>query len=191
MSEENQGSRLVGIQYVFLDRDGVINRKLPEGRYVTRWEEFELLPGVAETIAGWNRLGRRVILVSNQRGVALGLMTETELQRIHDRLRAQLARDGARLDAIYYCPHHRDECECRKPRTGMIEAAFRDFPGAGPENSVLIGDSLSDMECGRAAGMATIFIARDEDRDGAVIPARKLGAKAVVSSLAAASLLLD
>ena len=118
MSEENQGPRLVGIQYVFLDRDGVINRKLPEGRYVTRWEEFELLPGVAETIAGWNRLGRRVILVSNQRGVALGLMTETELQRIHDRLRAQLARDGARLDAIYYCPHHRDECECRKPRTG-------------------------------------------------------------------------
>jgi D-glycero-D-manno-heptose 1,7-bisphosphate phosphatase len=190
MSEENQDLWPAGIQYIFLDRDGVINRKLLGGRYVVRWEEFELLPGVAETIAGWNRSGRRVIVVTNQRGVALGVMTEAELQRIHDHLRAELARNGATLDAIYYCPHHRDECECRKPRTGMIEAAFRDFPGAGPENSVLIGDSLSDMECGRAAGMATIFIARDEDRDGAVIPARKLGAKAVVLSLAAASLLL-
>ncbi len=190
MSEENQRLWPAGIEYVFLDRDGVINRKLPEGHYVTRWEEFELLPGVAETIAGWNRLGRRVIVVSNQRGVALGVMTEAELQGIHDRLRAELARDGARLDAIYYCPHHRDECECRKPRTGMIEAAFRDFSGAGPENSVLIGDSLSDMECGRAVGMATIFIARDEDYDRAAITARELGARAVVSSLAAASLLL-
>jgi D-glycero-D-manno-heptose 1,7-bisphosphate phosphatase len=158
MSEEIRGPRGAAIQYVFLDRDGVINRKLPEGKYVTRWEEFELLPGVAGAIAALNRHGRRVILVTNQRGVALGLMTEEEVEDIHDRLRAELAREVARLDAIYYCPHDRDECNCRKPRTGMLEAAFRDFPGAGPENSILIGDSLSDMECGHAAGMATILI---------------------------------
>ncbi len=189
MSEGN--TRLSGIQYVFLDRDGVINRKLPEGRYVTRWEEVDLLPGVAETIAAWNRSGRRVIVVTNQRGVALGLMSEAEVAVIHDRLRAELARHGAGLDAIYYCPHDRDECECRKPRTGMIEAAIRDFPGARPENSVLIGDSLSDIECGSAAGMATVFIARDADGDGVAVAARELGAAAVVSSLAAAGVLLD
>ena len=182
--------RLAGVRYVFLDRDGVINRKLPDGRYVTRWEEFEMLPGVAETIAAWNRSGRKVIVVSNQRGVALGLMTKAEVEAIHDRLRAELGRDGARLDAIYYCPHNRDECECRKPRTGMIEAAFRDFPSAEPKNSVLIGDARSDIECGSVAGMATIFIARDGDEDGAVA-ARELGATAVVSSLTEASLLLD
>ncbi len=136
----------------------VINRKLPEGKYVTRWEELELLPGAAGAIAALNCSGRKVIVVTNQRGVALELMTSAEVEAIHDRLRAELARESADLDAIYYCPHDRDECDCRKPRTGMIEAAFRDFPGAGPGNSIFIGDSLSDMECGRAAGMATILI---------------------------------
>jgi D-glycero-D-manno-heptose 1,7-bisphosphate phosphatase len=172
MADENRGLSGAAMQYVFLDRDGVINRKLPEGRYVRRWEEFELLPGVAAAIAELNRTGRKVIVVTNQRGVALGVMTEAELQGIHDRLRAELARDGARLDAIYYCPHHRDECDCRKPRTGMIEAAFRDFPCASPENSILIGDSLSDMDCGRAAGMATILI------DSATVESHKIDAEA-------------
>ncbi len=151
------------IEYVFLDRDGVINQKLPEEQYVTRWEEFELLPGVAAAIASLNRSGRKVIIATNQRGVALGVMTEQDLRTIHHRLRSELDRQGATLDAIYYCPHGRDECDCRKPQTGMIESAFRDFPGATPENSVFIGDSLSDMECGYRAGMATIFV-EDDDR---------------------------
>jgi D-glycero-D-manno-heptose 1,7-bisphosphate phosphatase len=175
MSEENRGLRREAIQYVFLDRDGVINRKLAEGRYITRWEEFELLPGVAGAIAALNRTGRKVIVVTNQRGIALGRMTQATVEAIHELLRAELAQQTASLDGIYYCPHDRDVCECRKPRIGMIEAAFRDFPGAGPENSILIGDSRSDMECGRAAGMATIFIhdATPEDR--------KLDAEAAIS----------
>jgi len=174
MSEENRGLRREAIQYVFLDRDGVINRKLAEGRYVTRWEEFELLPGVAGAIAALNRSGRKVIVVTNQRGVALGRMTQAEVESIHDRLRRELVQQTASLDAIYYCPHDRDACECRKPRTGMIQAAFRDFPGAGPENSILIGDSRSDMECGRAAGIATIFI------ESAALEDRRLDADAAL-----------
>jgi D-glycero-D-manno-heptose 1,7-bisphosphate phosphatase len=172
MEEENRGFRRASIQYVFLDRDGVINRKLPEGKYVTRWEELELLPGVAGAIAALNRSGCKVIVVTNQRGVALELMTAAEVESIHDRLRAELARESADLDAIYYCQHDRDECDCRKPRTGMIEKAFRDFPGAAPGNSIFIGDSLSDMECGRAAGMATILI------DNLTLGNRSAGAEA-------------
>jgi D-glycero-D-manno-heptose 1,7-bisphosphate phosphatase len=158
---------LTTIKYVFLDRDGVINRKRREGEYVTRWEEFDLLPGVAGAIASLNRSGYKVIVVTNQRGIALGLMTEAELGTIHDRLRGVLAREDATIDAIYYCPHTENECHCRKPQTGMLEAAFRDFPGASPENSVLIGDSLSDIECGRRIGMTTIFVEGEESRESA------------------------
>ncbi len=190
MSVSQRSSRFAPIKIVFLDRDGVINRKPPEGEYVTRWENLEVLPGAADAIAALNRSGRKVIVITNQRGIALGLMSEAELGVIHDRLRAELAAFGARLDAIYYCPHDRDECNCRKPKIGMIESAFEDFPDAGSENSVLIGDSLSDIECGRAAGMATIFIeARSEaealaSKEGSAVA---LGlADAVVGSLAEA-----
>jgi D-glycero-D-manno-heptose 1,7-bisphosphate phosphatase len=163
MADKLRAPSWSAIEYVFLDRDGVVNRKLPEGKYVTRWEDFELLPGVAAAIASLNRSRRKVIVATNQRGVALGKMTEEDLRAIHDRLRSELERYGATLDAIYYCPHGRSGCDCRKPQTGMIESAFRDFPGATPENSVFIGDSLSDIECGYRAGMATIFV-EDEDR---------------------------
>jgi D-glycero-D-manno-heptose 1,7-bisphosphate phosphatase len=162
MPDELRSRRGAAIEYVFLDRDGVINRKLPEGQYVTRWEDFEMLPGVAAAIATLNRSGRKVIVATNQRGIALGLMTEADLSLIHERLRGELGRQGAILDAIYYCPHGREECNCRKPQTGMIESAFQDFPGATPENSVFIGDSLADMECGNRAGMATIFVENEE-----------------------------
>jgi D-glycero-D-manno-heptose 1,7-bisphosphate phosphatase len=151
------------IAFVFLDRDGVINRKQPEGHYVTRLAELELLPGAAEAIARLNRSGRKVIVVTNQRGISQGLMSEADLAAIHAHLRAELARSGAHLDAIFHCPHGRGECTCRKPATGMIEAAFRQFPTANSRNSILIGDTLADIQCGRAAGMPTIFIEGEPD----------------------------
>jgi D-glycero-D-manno-heptose 1,7-bisphosphate phosphatase len=178
---EDRLARMVAAEYVFLDRDGVINRKRPEGEWVTRSEELVLLPGAAEAIAALKRSGRKVIVITNQRAVALGLMTEADLEAIHERLRAELARDGGALDAIYYCPHDRAECRCRKPRTGMVEAAFRDFSGARPENSVFIGDSLSDIECGRNAGTGTILI---EDRAGLSKPGGD-AAKALADGVAA------
>src|SRR5580704_10564173 len=89
----------------FLDRDGVINRKAPEGQYVTRWEEVEFLPGVADAIALLNEGGFRVIVVSNQRCVAKGLVTSDEVEALHQRICRELANQGAVIDAVYFCPH--------------------------------------------------------------------------------------
>ena len=99
-----------------------------------------------------------MIVVTNQRCVALGLCSEAELLTLHQRLQQRLHQDGAHLDAIYYCPHDAGECNCRKPLPGLFEQAFRDFPGANPMNSVMVGDALSDVEAGARLGMRTIFI---------------------------------
>ncbi len=146
------------LEYVFLDRDGVLNRNLPAGRFVTCCEELELLPGVEEAVAKLNRRGHKVIVVSNQRGIALGLYSEDDLRQMHDRLQADLAEKGGHLDAIYICPHDAGQCNCRKPLTGMFEQAFRDFSGAQSENSVMIGDSLRDMQAGTKLGMRTVLV---------------------------------
>jgi D-glycero-D-manno-heptose 1,7-bisphosphate phosphatase len=146
------------IEYVFLDRDGVLNRNPADGRFVTCWEEFHLLPGVETAIAALNRSGRKVIVITNQRGIALGLLSADDLNRLHDRMREQLGSQGAHLDAIYVCPHDNGECNCRKPLTGLFEQAFSDFSGAAPNNSMMIGDSLCDIEAGNRLGMPTVFI---------------------------------
>jgi D-glycero-D-manno-heptose 1,7-bisphosphate phosphatase len=145
-------------EVVFLDRDGIINRKAPEGQYISRWNQVQLLPGAASAIAALNRSGRRVIVVSNQRGIALGLYTSADVEEVQRRLQEHLAIHGAHIDGFYYCPHDGGQCDCRKPGTGMFLQAFRDFPGASPANSVMIGDSLSDIEAARALGMPAIFI---------------------------------
>ena len=101
---------------VFLDRDGVINRKAPDGQYVTRWEDFHLLPGAIEGIAQLNRAGFCIVIVTNQRCVAKGLLTEAELEILHRRMTDQLARGGATIDAIYYRSEERrvgKECRSR------------------------------------------------------------------------------
>ncbi len=149
---------------VFLDRDGVINEKMPEGRYVTRWEEFHLLAGVAEAIAGLNRAGLRVIVVSNQRGVALGLYSAADVDAIHARLQETLEPLGAHVDGFYYCPHDKGQCACRKPLGGLFEQAKAEAPAISAETSVMVGDSLSDIEFGRRLGMRTIFIEGDPQR---------------------------
>jgi D-glycero-D-manno-heptose 1,7-bisphosphate phosphatase len=150
---------LSDIAYVFLDRDGVLNRQPPEGRFVTCAEELELLPGVEDAVAALNRSGRKVIVVTNQRGIALGLYSHDDLARMHAQLRERLAARGAHLDGIYVCPHDEGQCNCRKPLTGLFEQAFLDFPAARPENSLMAGDSLCDIEAGLRLGMKTVFIA--------------------------------
>ena len=152
------------IQYVFLDRDGVLNRKMPEGSYVTRWEDFEWLPGAQEAVARMKRAGVTVILVTNQRAIALGLLETAGLESIHAKMMEDLERNGARLDAIYYCPHDRAECSCRKPEIGLFLQSFHDFPNANRENSVVIGDSLSDIQAGKRLGMKTVFILGEAER---------------------------
>jgi len=145
-------------QTIFIDRDGVINRKMPEGQYVSSWADFQLLPGVPEAITALNQKGMRVIVVTNQRGIALGLYTNSDVEYIHEQLQRKLSESGARIDAFYYCPHDKRECNCRKPLPGMFEQAKSDFPKITSSTSLIIGDSLSDIELGKNLGLSTIFI---------------------------------
>lgn len=142
----------------FLDRDGVLNRKPPEGDYVKSWGEFEFLPRVAEAIAQLNHHGFRVIVATNQRGVSLGKLRDDGLRDIHTRMRAELEKAGARLDAIYYCPHDRNSCRCRKPEVGMFHQAHRDFADIEFSQSVVVGDSAVDMEAGARLGLKRMLI---------------------------------
>jgi D-glycero-D-manno-heptose 1,7-bisphosphate phosphatase len=130
-----------------------------------------------------NGAGMTVILVSNQRGIALGLFTHEQLELIHKNMRADLAQRGARLDAIYYCPHDVGECHCRKPDIGLFAQAYRDFPQASADNSVVIGDSLSDIQAGQRLGMKTIFIEGEPDRQKAGAAAAAESADSVAGSL--------
>ncbi len=178
-----------GVRTVFLDRDGVINEKAPEGEYVWRWEQFHPLPGAAAAIARLNASGYRVFVVTNQRGAALVLYTSADIEALHGRVADWLAGQGARVDAFYYCPHDRQGCCCRKPRTGMLEQAFAEH-GAEPGTSVMIGDSLSDIEAGRNAGMRTIWIDDDRHARKPGTEAAALLADAVCASLSEAVALL-
>jgi D-glycero-D-manno-heptose 1,7-bisphosphate phosphatase len=140
---------------VFLDRDGVINQKPIEGQYVTRWEDFHILPGVIEGIVLLNRAGFRVIVVTNQRCVAKGLLTVTELEKMHERMTDFLVRAGATIDGTFYCPHEMEpSCDCRKPAPGMLLNAARLLDIELPA-SWMIGDSDIDVEAGRNAGCKT------------------------------------
>jgi histidinol-phosphate phosphatase family protein len=150
----------------FLDRDGTINRHLG---LLTRPEEIELLPGAAGAIRRLNRAGVLTVVVTNQPVVARGLCDERGLERIHARLEMALGEQGAYLDALYYCPHHPDggfpgevpelkrPCSCRKPETGMIEAAVRDLP-IDLGRSALFGDTWRDAEAARRAGLRAYWI---------------------------------
>jgi D-glycero-D-manno-heptose 1,7-bisphosphate phosphatase len=146
------------LRTVFLDRDGVLNRKMPEGRYIASWSEFQPLPGVAQAIARLNRAGLRVVVVSNQRGIALGLYTADDVRQIHSALQSWLQPQGAHIDAFYFCPHDAQQCNCRKPLPGLFHQACTDFPQITTASSVMIGDSLSDIEFGHRLGMTTLFL---------------------------------
>jgi len=129
----------------------VINAKIENG-YVRRWEEFQFLPNIADWIRLFQALDFLVIVVTNQRGVALGLMTEADLAAIHERMAEELARQGARVDDVFACPHQEGVCECRKPKPGLVYQAREkwDIDLAG---SLFIGDSDSDEELARVCGL--------------------------------------
>jgi D-glycero-D-manno-heptose 1,7-bisphosphate phosphatase len=162
---------------VFLDRDGVINRKAPsDNEYVTHWDEIEILAGVADAVSRLNLAGFQVIVVTNQRGVAKGLLTTAELESIHRRMCEHLARAGAKIDGVYYCPHELEpSCGCRKPQPGMLFEAARahDIDLAA---SWMIGDSEKDVEAGKRAGCRTVRLIADgkSAHDGADVTAPSL-----------------
>jgi len=128
---------------VFLDRDGTIARDVP---YCSRPEDFELLPGVAAGVRELNQHGFKVVVVTNQSGIARGYFSEQMLASIHEKMQKELAKHGAHIDAIYYCPHHPDEnCDCRKPKPEMVFKAALDLD-IDLSQSYVIGDNQIDME---------------------------------------------
>ncbi|GGG89896.1 D-glycero-alpha-D-manno-heptose-1,7-bisphosphate 7-phosphatase [Silvibacterium dinghuense] len=149
------------IRYILLDRDGVINHKPEEGTYIGHCDQFHLLPGVAPAIAALNSSGRTVIVITNQRGIALGLYSAADVEFIHQQLQMQLAASNAHIDGFYLCPHDRNACDCRKPKTGLFTQARRDFPELSTANSLVIGDSLSDIEAARNFGAPSFFLLGD------------------------------
>jgi D-glycero-D-manno-heptose 1,7-bisphosphate phosphatase len=152
---------------VFLDRDGTINRGAPPGDYIKDWSEFEFLPRAPEAIARLNTAGLRVVVVTNQRGVALGRMSADAVEDIHRRMTLELGAAGADLAGIYWCPHDAGQCMCRKPDVGMFEQARREMPGIEFASSVVIGDSSADMEAAARIGARRILIAADDQPEPA------------------------
>lgn len=149
--------RLRGCRTVFLDRDGTVNIKAPDGRYVTSSTELSLIPGAAAAISRLNAAAVRVILVTNQRWLSESASDWTGYAQVHARLEELLAADGAHLDAAYYCPHAYGSCECRKPGPGMLQRAAREHRFS-LSAAVMIGDSPTDIAAGYAAGTATILL---------------------------------
>lgn len=143
---------------LFLDRDGVVNVKQPDGQYVCHWSQFEFLPPVFDWIRLFKTAGFLVIVVTNQRCVARGLITDQELHEIHRRMRAALAAAGAAIDDLFVCPHEEGVCDCRKPRTGLIEQAQSKWSIDLP-NSILIGDSPSDRQLAENCGIGFVQVA--------------------------------
>jgi len=139
----------------FLDRDGVINRKAAGNGYITRWEEMKFLSGVIESITLLNRRGFRVIVVTNQRCIAKGIVTAEGVNALHRRMCHWFAAAGARIDDVYYCPHEtQPSCDCRKPAPGLLLTAAREHH-LDLETCWMIGDSDIDVEAGKNAGCKT------------------------------------
>lgn len=157
MQKENPFFPLVDKSWtLFLDRDGVINQRLP-GKYVRSPEEFIFLPGVPEAIAKLSAVFGRIVVVTNQQGVAKGLMTIKELHLVHDFMLERIVKEGGRIDAVYFCPHLAGSgCECRKPEVGMFRQAQQEFPEISAERSIMLGDSPSDMEFANAVAILSV-----------------------------------
>jgi heptosyltransferase-2 len=157
----NQTNILSGFT-IFLDRDGTLNQ---DYGYIRSCDQFELFPGVAEALARLKQAGARLIVVTNQSGVARGLFSIGDLDAIHEKLSRLLGEAGAALDAVYYCPHHPDDsCECRKPNTGLIERAVRERQ-VDLSRCYLIGDHARDIELAKRVGSRSILVTT-----GAVLP---------------------
>jgi len=143
---------------LFLDRDGVINKRIIDG-YVQKPSQFEFIKGSLEAIKQLSSLFKYIFIITNQQGIGKGLMTESELEIIHNHMLNQINQSDGRIDGIYFCPDLASKSpNCRKPGLFMAEAAKKDFPEIDFKKSIMVGDSLIDMEFGRNAGMQCIYI---------------------------------
>lgn len=143
---------------LFLDRDGVINRRLP-GAYIQKWDQFEFLDGVLEALALLAPLFHPIVVVTNQQGIGKGLMTSSDLERIHQKMLEEVALSGGRIDAVYFCGDlSSKQPNCRKPNSIMAYQAKKKFTQIKFSDSIMIGDSLSDIAFGANLDMTTVLI---------------------------------
>jgi histidinol-phosphate phosphatase family protein len=175
---------------LFLDRDGIINERPAQHQYVTRWEDFRFVDGVAPVLRDATQLGYGLIVVTNQQAVGKGLMTAEALMGIHTAMVSELTARGVTIDGVFCCPHlESEQCSCRKPKTGLFQRALNetnylvDIPG-----SCFLGDSETDVLAGSAAGLQTILLAPAGAPQPAITPTYLVSTYAdVVSILAAQS----
>jgi D-glycero-D-manno-heptose 1,7-bisphosphate phosphatase len=154
---------------LFLDRDGIVN---VDHGYVHRADQVEFISGIFDLVRLANQTGFVVVIVTNQAGIARGLYTEADFLALTSWMNSRFAEAGARIDAVYHCPHHPTEglgalkqaCECRKPAPGMFTRAMRDW-SLSPPLSVLVGDKGSDLQAGLSAGVRNLFMLHHPDRE--------------------------
>ncbi|SMC17422.1 D-alpha,beta-D-heptose 1,7-bisphosphate phosphatase [Desulfacinum hydrothermale DSM 13146] len=148
-----------GSRFVFLDRDGVLNRDSPH--YIKSWDEFHFYPDALEALRFLSRRRVDVVLVSNQSALNRGIMTYDAFFHLHQNIAAQIRRSGAHLAAAFFCPHRPDEgCSCRKPAPGMLRAAARLYP-MDLSKTCFVGDKESDLEAARNAGCRPVLLHRN------------------------------
>ncbi len=152
---------------VFIDRDGTMARDV---KYCRRPEDFELFPNTARAIKLLNEHGFKVVVITNQSGIARGYFTEETLAQIHEKMKVELAKKDARIDGIYYCPHHPDDnCDCRKPRPKLVLRAAKDHD-IELKQSFVVGDLEVDVGLGKAAGCITILLRDSLQEDTSISP---------------------
>lgn len=149
---------------LFLDRDGVINKKL-NNDYVKRIDEFDFIPFARQAIALLNKYFGRIIVITNQQGVGKGIMSKDNVKSIHNFMCAEILKVDGKLDAIYFCPdlEHSGSIN-RKPQTGMALQAKQDFPDIDFSKTIIVGDSLTDMEFGKKLNLITVYLTDDVNR---------------------------
>ncbi len=178
---------------VFLDRDGTVNEEVG---YLTDLEKLRLIPGAGAAIRRMNDAGFKVVLVTNQSGVARGYFPEERVHEAHARLGRMLNAEGARVDAVYYCPHHPKagtshytmECDCRKPKTGLVDRAVKDLD-IDIRHSYMVGDKWSDVELGQRAGLSVVLVESGfaHDDPGNIRPAQVRDPDFIARSLSEAA----
>jgi len=148
---------------LFLDRDGVINKK-GKSYYIHREEDFEFNKGIFDALKTFADKGYKIIIITNQGGIAKGLYTEEDTRELHGYMVEQFAREGIKITAVYFCPHHPDieECNCRKPGNQLFEQAISDFE-IDRNSSLMIGDSEIDIEAARRSGIKGILVEPNSD----------------------------
>ena len=146
-----------GYDTILLDRDGTINVHVI-GDYVRKWEDFEFIPNVVDTIAQWSKILRHIFIVTNQRGISKGKYTEEDLSDIHSHMVAEIENAGGRIDGIYYCTALTEEDNRRKPGRGMFDDILRDYPDVNPATTMMVGDGDVDMEFAKNCGIKGIKI---------------------------------